>query len=685
MHTYKTDRFFLLMVTFCAGLVGWTGRFSAIAHAHTELYVAESSEFVYYKGYQTPPADWIQPAFTEDGLWLASTNGFSIGYGDGDDNTLLTDMQGNYLTVYVRVHFQGGSEIADLTYLALTAWFDDGFVAYLNGQEIARSHVPAGALSADDPASGHEVSDGEQDFTIDPALLNQGDNVLAAEIHNASLASSDLSFLPVLWGYDTPPPEANIIRGPFLQQVDRNSVIVVWETDLAADSRVIFGPTQEMEHEILDPDPKTRHRVVLTGLAPNSTQYYEVQSAYWPSGMGRFYTERDLAEPYRVAVFGDTRSNHQDHRNVSRALIAANPHLAFHTGDLVGDGDEPIQWDTFLDVESQLMFEIPLYPALGNHEGSGDLYVDVFDLPSNTPSPERYYVAHYATALFIVLDQYTNAFSIGSPQYNWLEGVLSATASDPSIFHRIVLLHHGPFDSGPHGSNMTVRDNLTPLFEQHGVDIVFTGHDHCYERSTVEGVKYVVTGGGGAPLYSPSGAWWTEVAESVLHYCLLDIHGPLLAFEARRLDGTVLDSFVLGDDYTECEHGDQCQNHHDHSDCPPGETGAWACVQRACLWNCTQPPAVEPDAAVPDGHVPQIDAAVPIADGGVDAQDSANRQSGGCGCRQPMRQPGRAPMTLFWLLLGTICLFVRIVAAGLWRRAGYLDTPLGKATNVAED
>lgn len=571
---------------------------SAAARADSWVYVAEGTSLSYFRGQQTPPADWISAAFSAGGDWTASGAGFGIGYGDSDDVTVLSDMQDGYLTVYVRSHFTVGSELPLVKNLTLEARFDDGFVAYLNGQEIGRASVPAGPLSADTAASSHEVTDGSVVFHPNPGLLVQGDNVFAVEVHNTSLGSSDLSFIPTLYGDDgSAPVQATITRGPFLQRVGRRSALVVWETSEPAPSVVAYGDTPTFGREASDDALVTHHVVELTELRPAAKHYYRVESASVPSAMGELTTEVDRAMPYRFVAFGDTRSNHSDHGAVIEAMLLDQPLAYFHGGDLVGNGGSESNWDRFFEVEAKMLMRAPLYPALGNHEGDGPQYVDLFELPSDSPAPERYYSVRYANTLFVSLDLYTNPFGDTSDQRAWLETLLASAASDPDIRQRFVQLHHGPYDSGSHKSNTAVRSSLVPLFEQYGVDIVFSGHDHCYERGTVNGVKYVVTGGGGAPLYAVDGDWWTEVRASELHYCLLDIEGARTVFTAKRLDGSTLDSFVLGEEVGECTNALDCEGR-PHGSCGSDEEGAWACVQTACIWNCeaVAPPA--PDAGV---------------------------------------------------------------------------------------
>ena len=153
-------------------------------------------EWRYRKGTSSPPSDWILVGF-DDTTWLAGNSG--IGYGDGDDATILSDMQDNYVTVYARkvINYDGSLPINSLD---LGIDYDDGFVAYINGQEVARANMPAGQPSFDTLASGDREAGIEDLVNLDGFinLIGIGDNVLAIEIHNASLASSDLSFVPRL-------------------------------------------------------------------------------------------------------------------------------------------------------------------------------------------------------------------------------------------------------------------------------------------------------------------------------------------------------------------------------------------------------------------------------------------------------------------------------------------------------
>jgi hypothetical protein len=171
--------------------------------------IREGDEWRYFKGTEEPPADWNALMF-DDSTWLAGPTpiGYeaSTGY-EARLATTLNDMRNKYLSVYARRLFT----IADpsqLTRLTLTVDVDDGYVAYLNGIQVATLGVPTGA-KFDQTASNREACCGSGTPTgpCPPAAIDLSDhikdlvagtNVLALQVHNQSLSSSDLIFIPEL-------------------------------------------------------------------------------------------------------------------------------------------------------------------------------------------------------------------------------------------------------------------------------------------------------------------------------------------------------------------------------------------------------------------------------------------------------------------------------------------------------
>ncbi|MEM7233691.1 MAG: hypothetical protein AAF517_16060, partial [Planctomycetota bacterium] len=154
----------------------------------------------FFRGTEEPsdPVDaWTELGF-DDAAWETGPSG--IGYGDDDDATVLEDMEDNYLSVYTR-HTFNLPTLDIISSLTLHVDYDDAFVAFINGVEVARSaSAGEGPLAFDAVATvGHEAN-GEEDFDLVDAiaLLNEGDNVLAIQVHNLNIGSSDLSLIPRL-------------------------------------------------------------------------------------------------------------------------------------------------------------------------------------------------------------------------------------------------------------------------------------------------------------------------------------------------------------------------------------------------------------------------------------------------------------------------------------------------------
>jgi hypothetical protein len=156
-------------------------------------FIGAGETWRYFKGTQEPPAAWKDAGFA-DGSWLPGTTG--IGYGDNDDATTLTDMQAGYMTIFCRKTFTVADRTA-VDELVLSVVIDDGFYAYLNGAQVAEYNVTSPAFDAAAPVA-LEPATVDIDISAFKSLLVNGTNVLAIQVHNAGLNSSDLSFNPRL-------------------------------------------------------------------------------------------------------------------------------------------------------------------------------------------------------------------------------------------------------------------------------------------------------------------------------------------------------------------------------------------------------------------------------------------------------------------------------------------------------
>lgn len=220
-----------------------------------------------------------------------------------------------------------------------------------------------------------------------------------------------------------------------------------------------------------------------------------------------------------VVIYGDSRTNHSEHGKVVSAMMKVRPVAVFHTGDLVGNGEIADDWKMFYKITRPILESCEFFPSLGNHERNAQLYFDNFELPGN----ERWYSIDRGGIHFIILDSNWD-LSDTSEQYLWLEADLSQSVRDSAAFTS-VLFHHPLFTTGLHKEDqMGLKPVLIPLFERYGVDIVFSGHNHQYERSYYNSIYYVVTAGGGAPLYGQERTSpYSQVVHNVFHFCEIKV------------------------------------------------------------------------------------------------------------------------------------------------------------------
>lgn len=189
-----------------------------IAHTSAQVptfLIPRNANWKYATGDTKPPDGWKNAEF-DDATWKAGPAGF--GYGDEDDATVLADMPGNYTAVYIRRHFEV-QQPDGIESLYLYVQFDDGFIAYLNGKQIAIAAVKRDSNRI--RVEQHEAA-GYEAFEIRNAksLLKRGTNLLAIEGHNVSLDSSDFSLHPLLATSKIDDPATSLSVADFLADID---------------------------------------------------------------------------------------------------------------------------------------------------------------------------------------------------------------------------------------------------------------------------------------------------------------------------------------------------------------------------------------------------------------------------------------------------------------------------------
>ncbi len=348
---------------------------------------------------------------------------------------------------------------------------------------------------------------------------------------------------------------AGIKKGPYVQQLGKTGVTIVWETESDSGGTLEYGINDTLTQKIEAP-AGAMHEVRLDGLEINTAYTYKVTSDGEESEPIQFWTAIPASEPFRFIAYGDSRSNYLDHQKVVNAMVKESPDIYMNSGDIVRTGTDAEGWQEHFNIEKELMATTPLLPIIGNHDtnsGNCDMYKEFFSLPKlsrdeDNHFDEHYYFQDYGNTRFIGLDDQVASLAVGSPQQEWLMAVLQDAAENPEILHIFLGIHEGPYTakSGRNG-NANLRAVIDQL-KDYNVTAILSGHDHHYYRGeAANGLNFIVSGGGGAGLYEcePREEYgiFNHMCEEVNHYVVFDINGPNISAVTKTPDGRVLETF----------------------------------------------------------------------------------------------------------------------------------------------
>ena len=492
-----------------AGLLGVLCAGTARLDAAATLLPYNSAWYYFDSGYR-PAYEWTDLSY-DDGGWNYGVGQF--GYGDGDEATIVSygpDDEHKYVTTYFRT-FVNINNPAQYSSITLNLIRDDGAVVYLNGNEVFRSNLPAGGIEYETYALTGLIYPGENapvTVTFDPAFFLDGNNLLAVEVHQFEPASPDLSFDLQLLGNVA--VNATVLRGPYLQTGTSSNLIVRWRTSQPTTTRVRYGTSAgSLDLSASSGALVTDHEITIPGLSPDTKYVYDIgtTTATLAGDATYFFTTAPVPgtpKPTRVWAIGDAGTGFVAQgqvRNAYTTFTGARPtDVWLMLGDNAYAQGFDNQYQAFMfDAYPALLRQNVLWSTMGNHETGGGnqmlsdayAYYDIFTLPRNgeaggVPSgTEHYYSFDYANIHFVCLDSQTAIFrQPNSVMLQWLEVDLANNTRDWII----AFFHHPPYTLGSHtseaeGDLIQVRQNILPVLEAHGVDMVLSGHSHVYERS----------------------------------------------------------------------------------------------------------------------------------------------------------------------------------------------------------
>ena len=305
-------------------------------------------------------------------------------------------------------------------------------------------------------------------------------------------------------------------RGPYLQMLSDTSVTVRWQSEDAHIGVLRFGVNKNtLDKEVMEPMAVDSHELRLTGLAPLQRYYYQIGNKEKEfSGVQSFVTAASTGSPTAVRfwVTGDQGYRGPIQTDVMNSAwlwlksnVRADRGLVdfwLTTGDnAYRSGTNTEFQENFFQPYADILNTHVVWPAYGNHDARRWAFFDIFSLPTNAESggtashTENYYSFDYGQLHVVMLDSQSNDLSTDGKMATWLQADLKATHQP----WRIVVMHHPSYTKGSHDSDrlddsgarlFEVRENLLPLMERLGVDMVITGHSHMYERSHAMACHY---------------------------------------------------------------------------------------------------------------------------------------------------------------------------------------------------
>lgn len=368
-----------------------------------------------------------------------------------------------------------------------------------------------------------------------------------------------------------------LVRYPYLQNVRADRATIMWATAENGSGAVQYSTDRSFSGTIMAfprrfPAAETRmsaeyfqHQADLTGLSPNTNYFYRVllgERVLTFDDELRFRTEGP--GPFSFLAFGDSGWGSREQRDLRDVMLRERPALVLHTGDIAYLNGTFDQFHRrHFDVYQQLMKRAPFFPSPGNHEYETDNaapYLALHAPPTeDVPFADRgrYYSFDWGNVHFVALDTnapLASAVRGSGRMLEWLESDLKKT----NRLWKVVYFHHAAYPTSNHEFDPTgavVRERVAPILERYDVQLVLSGHEHNYQQSfplrdgrIVEpgaGTVHVITGGGGAPLYSVAPRPRLAFARSTYHYVRGAVQGRSLTLSAIDINGEVIDNFTL--------------------------------------------------------------------------------------------------------------------------------------------
>jgi len=307
-------------------------------------------------------------------------------------------------------------------------------------------------------------------------------------------------------------------REPYLQSLGSESVVIRWQTAEKVKGQLRFGLNQNRLDQLITEElEREEHEIKLKALRPDTQYYYSVGDKkkvfrQGPEHWFRTALARDSDKAVRVWVLGDPGYDSEQHDKVRASMldwVEKFPRKGRPAFDMIlTTGDNAYRSGTnkqfqknFFNLYKNIFLNTAVWPVYGNHDARRWAFFNIFSFPENAEAggvasqSERYYSFDYGRVHFVMLDSFDGAKTNNDEMMQWLKKDLEANQSR----WLVAAMHHPPYSKGNQDSDIesdsrgrlfNTRENILPLLEDYGVDLVLSGHSHSYERSQLIDCHY---------------------------------------------------------------------------------------------------------------------------------------------------------------------------------------------------
>jgi len=382
-------------------------------------------------------------------------------------------------------------------------------------------------------------------------------------------ASSGVQDITLTWAEDAKTSQTITWRTD-----SENSMLCVEYSEAdAPDIELSAAKTKQAETSLFATDEGNvyMHTVTLRNLKPGTRYVYRIGDGQNWVADGMFRTEK-LTSDFKFLLFGDSQSyDYTVWKTTFMNAYQQNRDVDFfvNIGDLVDNGQKYQEWRNWFDGIASVSNRLPVVPVVGNHEtytpehnfSMPVFFTQQFMMPQNGPNDLKgqVYSFDYGDVHFVILDSQFGEERKFLPdslerQKTWLANDLAAT----NKLWKVVFMHKPPYHNRIAQEQPDVTESFVPIFDQYGVDVVFSGHDHVNartfamvggERVKEAGTIYSTVGRSGTKYYDTVGAKsWDEQFANVTDmptYSVVKVTKGLLYIQVFKQNGELLDEWSL--------------------------------------------------------------------------------------------------------------------------------------------